>query len=237
MSLKGTMIAAMLLAIASCHMVSPEKASPALLTRVDHLVYATPDLDRGIAELEAKLGVKAVLGGQHPGRGTRNALISLGPSTYLEIFAPDPSQPPPKLPRAFGLDKLRSSKLVAWYVKSDDLDRTRSKAIHSGVPLGEIRAGSRRTSNGVDISWRFTDPLVQVADGIVPLYIDWGHSPHPAESAPKGALLVSLRAEHPDAAGVRIMLEKLGIDLPVKSGPVPELVAVIDCPNGHVILR
>ena len=227
----------MLLSLMGNQASALEGADPALLARVDHLVYATPDLDRGISEIEAIFGVKASPGGQHPGRGTRNALVSLGPTTYLEIFAPDPAQPFPETPRAFGLDNLKSSRLVAWYVNSEDLDKARSEAVRAGVPLGEIRSGSRRRGDGVEISWRFTDPLVLVADGIVPLFIDWGHSPHPAESAERGASLIALRAEHPDATRVRLMLQKIRINLPVDSGPAPALIAVIDCPKGRVVLR
>ncbi len=51
----------------------------ALLSRVDHLVYAVPDLDRGIAYIEQLLGIRATLGGRHVGRGTHNALLALGP--------------------------------------------------------------------------------------------------------------------------------------------------------------
>lgn len=52
------------------------KGSVELLSRVDHLLYATPDLNRGVEEIEKLIGVRATEGGQHPGRGTRNALPS-----------------------------------------------------------------------------------------------------------------------------------------------------------------
>jgi Glyoxalase-like domain len=41
------------------------KAGGAILQQVDHLVYATPDLDAGIARIEVLLGVRATPGGQH----------------------------------------------------------------------------------------------------------------------------------------------------------------------------
>lgn len=213
------------------------RKNPSLLTKVDHLVYATSDLDRGIDEIERILGVRATPGGRHPGRGTRNALLSLGPTSYLEIIAPDPDQPAPKDPRSFGIDELKDSGLVAWAVKGDNLELLRKEAISNGVPLGEIRAGSRRRVDGVELSWKVTELSAPLANAIVPFIIDWGTSPHPARSAAQGASLISLRAEHPDPVSVQLLLKKLGIELDVTRGSKPTLIATIDCPRGRVELR
>jgi hypothetical protein len=165
-----------------------------LLARIDHLVYATPDLNRGIEEVEKLVGVRAAPGGRHPGRGTRNALVALGPSVYLEIIAPDPDQPPPETPRAFGIDALSRSRLAAWAVKGRHIEDIAATAARNGVPLGEIASGSRKRPDGVLLSWRYTDPRAMVAGGVVPFFIDWGDSPHPAVTAARGASLIGLRA-------------------------------------------
>jgi len=214
-----------------------QKGSVELLARVDHLVYATTDLNRGVDEIEKLLGVRATPGGHHPGRGTRNALISLGPTAYLEIIAPDPEQPNPKTPRPFGIDELKKSRLVAWAAKGVDLERLRDEAKRKGAPLGEVLSGSRRRPDGVLLSWRYTDPQAVLADGIVPFFIDWGESPHPARTAAQGASLIALRAEHPDAQHTQRLLREIGLDLPVQSGATPALVALIDSPRGRVELR
>ncbi|MDK1010172.1 MAG: VOC family protein [Actinomycetota bacterium] len=64
-----------------------------MLRFVDHLVYSTPDLDEGIHLVEQLFGTDVTPGGRHENWGTRNALVSLGESTYLEIISPDPTPP------------------------------------------------------------------------------------------------------------------------------------------------
>ena len=208
-----------------------------MLARIDHLVYATPDLDRGIEEIEAALGVRATPGGQHLGRGSRNALIALGPASYLEIIAPDPNQPAPKDPRPFGIDELKASCLVAWAAKGEKLELLRKEAISNGILLGQIRSGSRRRADGMELSWQATDLSATLANAVVPFFIDWGSSPHPARNAPRGASLINLRAEHPDPDHVQLLLKQLAIDLKVTEGSRPTLIATIDCPRGRVELR
>ena len=95
----------------------------------------------------------------------------------------------------------------------------------------------QRRPDGALLSWRYTDPRTVLADGLVPFFIDWGQSPHPAQTAAQGCSLIALRAEHPDAQRVQRLLGDLGIDLPVQSGPRPVLIAVIDSPRGRVELR
>jgi hypothetical protein len=215
----------------------PTEKEPFATLRVDHLVYATPDLTRGVDELAQLLGVRATPGGQHPGLGTRNALIALGPDSYIEIVAPDPEQPAPSTPRWFGIDDLEHSKLATWAAKGTDLEQLRATAVQNGIPLGPVARGSRRRPDGVELSWQLTDPRASVADGIVPFFIDWGPSPHPARSAANGAALISLRAEHPDPQSVQHMLQQLGLPFTVSPAMHPALVATIDSPHGRVELR
>ena len=207
------------------------------LSRVDHLVYAAPNLAGGVEKVERLLGVKALPGGQHPGGGTRNALIRLGEETYLEIIGPDPDQPEPLRPRRFGIDQLKAPRLVTWAVKSGELETTLEKAKSQALDLGQIQSGSRRRPDGVLLSWRLTVSPVLTANGIVPFFIDWGKTPHPAASLPTGCALVDIRGEHPDANRVRAGLSALGLNLRLDQGSAPALIATIRTPKGEVELR
>jgi hypothetical protein len=215
----------------------PATIPPPLLDRVDHLVYATPDLDRSIAEIEARTGVRASAGGPHVGRGTRNALIALGPNRYLEIIGPDPAQPTPATPRPFGVDALKAPRLLAWAAHGTDLPRLRADAAQKGVPFDEVSAMSRVRPDGVTLSWHMTLPTKAFGDGLVPFFIDWGSTPHPSLTAAQGLTLVALRAEHPAPPAITAALDALGIALPVTPGAVPGLIATIDGPKGRIELK
>ena len=204
---------------------------------IDHLVYATRDLERGMEEIERLTGISPTIGGQHPGRGTRNALIALGDSVYLEIVAPDRDQAPPIGGRWLGVDTIVRSRLTTWAAKASDLPALRAHALENGVPLGEVRSASRQRADGVLVAWQLTEPQSVVADGVVPFFIDWESSPHPASSAPRGALLRGFRIEHPHDETVRRMLRVLDLDVPVTRAATAAIVATIAGRHGEVELR
>ncbi|HET9369676.1 MAG TPA: VOC family protein [Vicinamibacterales bacterium] len=204
---------------------------------LDHLVYATPNLALTVADLEARLGVRAAPGGRHPGRGTRNALIALSEIAYLEIIGPDPGQTDCRSPRWFGIDALETPRVVAWAAKAADIEAVAARASAGGVALGPVGDGSRQREDGTWLRWRYTDPATVVGDGLVPFLIEWGASAHPAASAPRGVTLASFRADHVDPDRIRPMLAALDLSVMVERGPEPALIATLDTPRGRIELR
>lgn len=211
------------------------------MTALDHLVFATPDLEEGVAIVAALTGVQPTRGGPHVGIGTHNALLSLGGDTYLEIIGVDPDQPAPSGPRPFGLDEGNPSRLAAFVghpEPGDTLEAVADRARAAGHDPGAIRPMSRVTPQGRELSWRLTYTGQQPAgDGLVPFLIEWGTTPSPALTSPGGCTLVALVGYHPDPAPIVSALSALEIDVQIHRGDAPALVATIDCPAGRVELR
>jgi hypothetical protein len=201
------------------------------LARVDHLVYAVPDLDSGIDAVESLLGVRASMGGSHPGWGTRNALLALGPHSYLEIIGPDPEQTDYPTPRVFGVDEQAAARLVAWAAKWPELENTAPEL------LGQAFAASRKQPDGSMLHWHLTNPAAVMGDGLVPFLIDWGESAHPAQVATAGASLEGMHFEHPESQKVGRLLAELGLEADIGEATKPAIVATITGPSGRVELR
>jgi len=198
---------------------------------VDHILWAAPDRDEGIAYFERLTGIRAAIGGRHPGRGTRNALVSLGPSLYLELIAPDPEQSPAN---NFG-DEIRSltaPRLLTFVVACPDLDGLGTKARKAKLPFKGPEPWSRGTLN-----WRLAFTEGTPFGSLLPIFIDWQDSPHPALSAPAGLSLAEFEVTHPDAEGLRAIYAALDIGVAVRRSDRPALRAVIRGPRGELVLN
>ena len=203
--------------------------------QIDHLVYAVPDLASAVDDLERRTGVRAAAGGKHLGLGTHNALLALGPKTYLEIIAPDHEQPQPASRRPFGLDSSANARLAGWVVGVEDIDAAIATARAHGYDPGDAIDMQRSTPDGAVLRWKLT--INAVDGGPVPLLITWGDTEHPARTAPQGIVLEQLAIETPAPATLTPTLRALGVDVVVRTASEPTLVADLRSPSGRILLR
>lgn len=204
---------------------------------MDHLVFASPELSEGVRLVEERLGVTMDPGGRHEGFGTRNRLVGFGGRSYMEVVSVDPGAPDPDRDRWFGLDTLEAPRLVTWCAAvptaaASDLPALVAAGRDAGVDLGEIRQGRRARADGSVLTWSMTDPWSDRQGGVIPFFIDWGASPHPAEQLPARARFLGVRLEHPEPERIRGFLDALGLDTPVTEAHAPRVIATLETPNG-----
>ena len=197
---------------------------------IDHLVYVCPELGPAVEDIAAQTGVRPAFGGQHPGLGTHNALLSLASRAYLEIIAPDPAQPrPAELP--FGLGTVTQPGLRAWAVAPDDLGAAVQRAASAGFDYPAIVDRRRRTADGRKLTWRMATYPQSSGVAVIPFLIDWGGTEHPAGSAPAGLILHEFGLRSPEPARLNALLRALGLDLNVESASRPAISAVLRGPQ------
>jgi hypothetical protein len=200
---------------------------------VDHVGIGAPDLEKGSAFVEQRTGVKAQFGGVHPGRGTQNALLSLGNGTYVEVIAPVPGQ---KLSDdTAGLAKLTAPKPMFFAVRSKDLDATVRALKSNGFATSEIRPGSRQKPDGTVLKWRTVGLADETLDS-APFFIEWdAASAHPSTTSPSGCTLTKLEAEDPHPEKLTKLFAVLGLDVPVAKAEHPGLRLTVACAKGTVV--
>lgn len=204
--------------------------------QVDHLMFGASNLDKGIGYLEQRTGVRATFGGQHPNRGTQNALLSLGSRQYLEIIAPDPAQAEVRGDRVDVLRSLAEPRLLTWAAGTTDIQSVERRVVAAGYESGGIAPGSRKRPDAVLLEWRSFTAKGHDGD-VVPFFIEWSSaSAHPATDSPKGCALLELRLEHPTPDTVNRLLEAMGLEIRATRGTLPRLLARLRTPKGEVEL-
>jgi hypothetical protein len=130
--------------------------------RIDHVIYATRDLDATAARLEADHGLVARGGGRHTGIGTGNRIFPLG-GGYLELIAVVDRAEAERsaLGRALAARIAgRGEGLMGWVVAVEDVI---AEAGRTGAELSTIeRDGLRARLAGV---------ATAMAEPILPFFI------------------------------------------------------------------
>lgn len=202
----------------------------------DHLLLGVADREAGIRWVEERTGVKAVIGGSHPGVGTCNALLSLGDRQYLEIIAPDPDQKQ-LAARHQILKTLTTPRLITWAAAMHDAEATAKRFRAAKLEVAGPNPGSRQRPDGKLMRW-VTLNLNTDLEAVIPFFIEWDRTVvHPAADSPKGCRLQALAFAHPQPDRVRETLARLGIDATVTSGASASLTAVVQTPKGSLELR
>lgn len=202
--------------------------------RLDHFMWAAADLDSAVEAFERLSGVRAGIGGVHPGRGTRNALASLGNGVYLELIAPDPGQ---KLDGTPGgeLRGLARPCVNAFVAASRDLAAVHKAYAGFGV-AADILDGGRKTPSGGFVRWRVLVPRPSEFGAFAPMFIDWLDSTHPSAVSTPGCTLLGFAAGHPQLEKIAALWRAVDLDVDLRRADHPHLLADIDTPRGRLRL-
>jgi hypothetical protein len=165
--------------------------------------------------------------------------MGLGTGSYLEIIAPDPTQKEDELimPRPFDVHPGMTPCFVGWALRDENIEHTVNQARTQGYDPGEVQPRQRLAPDGTEVTWRLSGRRVTQDNFMVPFLIAWGETPHPSVSAPQGARLLELTAQHPDPTALAVPYKALGVDIPVTRGAYPRLSATLDTSNGQVHLQ
>jgi len=200
---------------------------------LDHILLGCSDLDRGIDFVEQHTGVRAAFGGVHPGRGTRNALLSLGEKHYLEIIAPDPQQP--SAPDLYALRKLDEPRLVGWAAHPGDLVQFAARLRGAGLAFDGPTPGSRQRPDGRLLQWK-TLNLHDDQAGLLPFFIEWSaDTVHPSADAPSGCKIVRFEISASNDRYFEKVCKLLDLDVPVTHAEKSQLRASISAPDGRIL--
>jgi hypothetical protein len=204
---------------------------PALL---DHIILGCSDLDTGIEFVHDGTGVLPAMGGVHPGRGTRNALLSLGERRYLEIIAPDPAQT--EIAHFPQVRSMKDPRLIGWAVHPPDITALAKQLQENKVEFAGPSDGSRKRPDGHVLSWK-TINLADDRHGLLPFFIQWSaDSVHPSKDAPEKCTLDYFEILSADPQELAATLKRIGIDFPVQRSDKARLQAMISGPKGDLKL-
>ncbi len=202
--------------------------------KIDHIVWAVPNFEKGIEYFENLTGVTPTFGGYHKTLGTKNALVNLGDGIYFEILAIDEDSPI-KPPRWMGIDLITKPTVTRWALKSSDLEKDSQVLKNYHSDLAEIKGGQRTLSSGDILKWQLTMPLAEPEIEVAPFLLNWSASAaHPTNNLPIECNLVEIQFSHPSPKSIRPLLKYFGFEKFLKKGDKEKISIKLKTPLGIV---
>lgn len=200
---------------------------------IDHLILAINDLQKGIESFARQTGVRPEFGGEHPGRGTANALVSLGMGRYLEILAPASAQA--RIDPTWGeITKHTALTPVGWALHTGDLAKTVAALRGAGFTISDPQPGARKRSDGSTLHWQTAALASQQLD-LEPFFIQWGEgTAHPSTTSPQGCELLRVSLTAPDPSNLKKDLQTVGVEAQVAQGTPGAMAFTLRCAKGEV---
>ena len=138
------------------------------MLRLDHVVYAVPDLDEAAVRFRGEFGLDSTEGGRHERWGTANRIVPLG-DQYLELVTA--VDEPMAAETRFGKGVLeRAARGGGWFTMAAVADDLEAVASRLGIEVG---SGSRTRPDGQTVRWRMAgldDPRREAG---MPFFLTW----------------------------------------------------------------
>ena len=207
------------------------------MLRLDHVVYAVPDLDEAAVRFRGEFGLDSTEGGRHERWGTANRIVPLG-DQYLELIAA--LDEPMAAETAFGSGVLeRAAGGGGWFTMAavaDDLDAVASRL---GI---EVDSGSRTRPDGQTVRWRMAGLDDPRREAWMPFFLIWDISDelHPGRArARHGVPATGLGRVEVGGDAERLRTWLGGDELPIRATddePGIHRVA-ITTPDGELVIE
>jgi hypothetical protein len=209
-------------------------ASLAPRAQLDHIVVAIRNLAEGITQFERLTGVKAGVGGKHPGRGTENALVSLGGGSYLEIIAPQSGAS--LSPQDEAMRALERLTIINWAVSVPEVDGAVAALKSAGFAASPAQPGARLTPAGERLDWT-TFGLSGADIGGAPFFIRWSpNTRHPSTTAPPGCALDRLVVQDPSSDRLTTAMNALDVSRVTIAKGASRIEATLTCGSKRATL-
>ncbi len=208
---------------------------------LDHLSYAAGPEGLGacVQRIGAKLGSAFADGGLHPSFGTRNFVLPLADTCYLEIVATldHPAADRAPFGRAVNARSQAGGGWLAWAIAVPDIATYEARL---GRPAAK---GHRRRPDGFDLLWRQIGVNDVAEDAQLPFFVEWDSDAEQHPSVPSSSVVLRRLEIAGDEATVdaylgtsaRQPLDGVEVEwLSPFDGDTGLVAAVFDTPGGEV---